>query len=116
MRFPVKPEGSAIPPSAGLSRGAGRRYCFGYHALFPRRCGGGQPVNPLAESKATITESAIVEELTRGVRAGDFARKYVDDVRAEFYERHLAGAGGLEIVHDFSVAMDCLLKAIFRYA
>ena len=73
-------------------------------------------MNLLVEPKAIITESAIIEELARGARAGDFARKYVDDVRTELYQRHLAGAGGLEIVHDFSAAMDRLLKAIFCYA
>ncbi|MBV8056269.1 MAG: [protein-PII] uridylyltransferase, partial [Deltaproteobacteria bacterium] len=73
-------------------------------------------MNQLAESKTIITESAIVEELARGARAGDFARIYVDGVRAELCQRHLAGAGGLEIVHDFSAAMDRLLKAIFGYA
>ena len=69
-----------------------------------------------AESKTAITESAIVDKLVEGARPGDFARDYVDGVRAELYQRHLAGAGGLEIVHDFSAAMDRLLKAIFRYA
>src|SRR5215471_10236074 len=102
MRFPVEPARSAVSPSTGLSRGAGERHCSSYYTLFPCRCGGGQPLNLLVESKAIITESAIVEELARGVRAGDIARKYVDDARAELYQRHLAGAGGLEIVHDFS--------------
>ena len=73
-------------------------------------------MNLLVEPKAIITESAIIEELARGARAGDFARKYVDDVRTELCQRHLAGAGGLEIVHDFSAAMDRLLKAIFCHA
>ena len=73
-------------------------------------------MNPPREAKANIPESAIVEELTRGARAGDFARKYVEGVRTELFERHLSGAGGLEIVHEFSAATDRLLKAIFRYA
>jgi [protein-PII] uridylyltransferase len=70
----------------------------------------------LAEARSSTTESAIVEQLLGGTRPGDFAREYVDGVRAELYQRHLAGAGGLEIVHDFSAAMDRLLKAVFRYA
>ena len=73
-------------------------------------------MNLPAESKATITEPAIAEELARGARAGDFAREYVEGVRAELCQRHLAGAGGLEIVRDFSAAMDRLLKGIFRHA
>jgi hypothetical protein len=51
----------------------------------------------------------IVEQLQSGARAGDLAREYIDRVRAELFSRHLAGAGGLEIVHDFAAAMDCLL-------
>ena len=73
-------------------------------------------MNVTAESKAGIAESAIVEDLARGARAGDLARRYVDNVRDELLRRHLAGAGGLEVVHDFSAAMDRLLRAIFQYA
>jgi len=68
------------------------------------------------QAQAPATEAAIVEELQRGTRAGDFAREYVDGVRTALFQRHLAGAGGLEIVHDFSAAMDRLLQAIYRYA
>ena len=73
-------------------------------------------MNLANEAKAYTTESAIVERLQSGARAGDFAREYVDGVRAKLFQRHLAGAGGLEIVRDFATAMDRLLKAIFRYA
>ncbi len=73
-------------------------------------------MNPAAGAIACATESAIVEQLQSGTRAGDCARAYVDGVRAELMQRHLAGAGGLEIVRAFSAAMDRLLKAIFRYA
>src|SRR5262249_53288742 len=38
------------------------------------------------------------------------------NTRAELFQRHSAGAGGLEIVHDFAAAMDRLLRAIFSYA
>jgi [protein-PII] uridylyltransferase len=69
-----------------------------------------------ADSKSEIAEAAILERLHDGARAGDVARDYVDGVRANLFQRHLGGAGGLEIVHDFSAAMDGLLKAIFRYA
>jgi [protein-PII] uridylyltransferase len=73
-------------------------------------------VNLDSDSKAEISESIILERLHDGARAGDVARDYVDGVRANLFQRHLGGGGGLEIVHDFSAAMDGLLKAIFRYA
>ena len=73
-------------------------------------------MNPASDPTAYSSESAIIEQLQGGARPGDFAREYVDHVRAELLQRHQAGAGGLEIVHDFAAAMDRLLKAIFRYA
>jgi [protein-PII] uridylyltransferase len=73
-------------------------------------------VNLPPDSMATLDESQIVEQLAHATRLSDFARQYVEEARAELYQRHLAGAGGLEIVHDFSAAMDRLLQAIFRHA
>jgi [protein-PII] uridylyltransferase len=73
-------------------------------------------VNPAFEATTYSTEAAILEQLQRGTRPGDFAREYLDRVRAGLFQRHQAGAGGLEIVRDFAAAMDRLLKAIFRYA
>ncbi|MBV8774141.1 MAG: [protein-PII] uridylyltransferase [Deltaproteobacteria bacterium] len=70
----------------------------------------------LAPQATRYSESAIIEQLQGGARPGDFAREYVDRVRVALFQRHQAGAGGLEIVHDFAAAMDCLLRAIFRYA
>jgi len=72
---------------------------------------GGQP----AETGA-IDESALREELHRGTRPGELARRHVEEVRDRLFQRHLAGAGGLELVREFSAAMDLLIKAIYRYA
>ncbi|HKV56388.1 MAG TPA: [protein-PII] uridylyltransferase [Candidatus Binataceae bacterium] len=58
----------------------------------------------------------MLEELGRGVRAGVFARQYVDEIREELFQRHLEGAGGVEIVRDFSTAMDRLLRTLYAHA
>src|SRR5262249_56913255 len=78
--------------------------------------GGRKPMTLPADAKACTTEPAIREELARGARGGEFARRYVEAVRNELFQRHLAGAGGLEIVHDFSAAVDRVLVGIFVYA
>ncbi|HVN91246.1 MAG TPA: [protein-PII] uridylyltransferase [Candidatus Binataceae bacterium] len=41
-------------------------------------------------------------------------REYLNRVRAELFERHRAGASGNEIVHDFTAAVDTLVRALFR--
>ena len=51
-----------------------------------------------------------------GAKPGALARQFLDSVRAELFRRHVAGAGGLEIVHEFSTALDHLLRALYRYA
>ena len=61
-------------------------------------------------------EAALLDEFRRNGRAGAIAREHLDTVRAELFERHLAGAGGLEIVRDFTAAVDDLLRALFRFA
>ncbi len=61
-------------------------------------------------------EAALLDEFRRNGRAGAIAREHLDIVRAELFERHLAGAGGLEIVRDFTAAVDDLLRALFRFA
>jgi len=73
-------------------------------------------VNAPPQAEAAEIESAIVQALLAGTRPGDLAREYVKSKRAELFERHQAGAGGLEIVHDFAAAMDRLLGALFTYA
>ena len=42
-------------------------------------------------------------------------REYLDRVRAELFARHRAGAGGREIVHDLTAAVDQLVRALHRH-
>jgi [protein-PII] uridylyltransferase len=61
-------------------------------------------------------EAALVEEFD-GTRApGPIARAYLEAVRESLMERHRAGAGGTEIVREFTAAADRLLRALFRFA
>ncbi|MFZ0889393.1 MAG: [protein-PII] uridylyltransferase, partial [Candidatus Binataceae bacterium] len=47
---------------------------------------------------------------------GIVSRNYLESVRAELYERHLKGMSGTELVREFTVALDHLIRALFRYA
>jgi [protein-PII] uridylyltransferase len=76
----------------------------------------GSPEPAAAGGNLPRDEGTMLLELERGMRAGDFARRYIDEVRAELLQRHLAGAGGLEIVRAFAEAMDHLLRTLFRFA
>ena len=41
---------------------------------------------------------------------------HLQEVRAALFERHRAGAGGIEIVHALTAAVDDLMRALYRYA
>jgi [protein-PII] uridylyltransferase len=74
--------------------------------------GAGQAVRAFAPRD----EAALLAEMEGGARPGALAREYLDEVRGELFRRHREGAGGLEIVREFTAAMDNLLRAIYRYA
>jgi [protein-PII] uridylyltransferase len=61
-------------------------------------------------------EAALLAALERGQAPGALARDHLETVRAELFQRHLGGAGGLEIVHDFTTAVDHLLCALYHFA
>ncbi len=61
-------------------------------------------------------ESALLADLVRGDSAGRIAGDYLRQVREALFVRHQAGAGGREIVKDYTVAMDRLMRAIYRFA
>ena len=61
-------------------------------------------------------EAELLDEFARGAKPGALARQYLDTVRTELFRRHVAGAGGLEIVREFTTALDHLLRALYRYA
>jgi len=61
-------------------------------------------------------EAALSAELQARRTPGATARAYLESVRAELFQRHLAGASGTEIVAALTQAMDDLIRALFRYA
>jgi [protein-PII] uridylyltransferase len=74
-----------------------------------------------AENSATAPGSprgadALLDRFTSGKSPGADARAYLDSVRRELADRHFAGASGTEIVAAMTLAMDDLVRALFRYA
>jgi [protein-PII] uridylyltransferase len=61
-------------------------------------------------------ETGLLADLQRTRKPGVIARAHLAEVRAATFERHLAGAGGIEIVHALTAAVDDLMRALFRYA
>ncbi|MGH7813997.1 MAG: [protein-PII] uridylyltransferase [Candidatus Binataceae bacterium] len=61
-------------------------------------------------------EAGLLAEFAAGTRPGTAARECLEAVRAELFERHIAGGGGEEIVRAMTAAMDDLVRALFRYA
>ena len=61
-------------------------------------------------------EDLLLEEMQRTLAPGLVGREHLDQVRAELWQRHQAGAGGLEIVHDYTETVDELIRALYRYA
>ena len=78
----------------------------------------GQTADQAATPAATPLrgEAALLAELQAHRTPGVTTRAYLESVRAELYQRHLAGASGTEIVTASTQAMDDLIKALFRYA
>ncbi len=74
-----------------------------------------QTAAPAAQTKLR-GEAALLAELQAHRTPGVTARAYLESVRAELYQRHLAGASGTEIVTASTQAMDDLVRALFRYA
>ncbi len=68
---------------------------------------------PLAYAR---DEAALLTEFGATGQPGAGARAYIEAVRLELYERHLAGASGTEVVREFTAAVDRLLRALYVYA
>ena len=62
------------------------------------------------------SDDALFQEFERGRKPGELTRAYLDSVREELHERHLAGASGSEVVMGMTTATDALMRALFRYA
>jgi len=61
-------------------------------------------------------EEALVQEFASARTPGQSARLYLESVREELRQLHLAGASGSEVVRLYTAAVDDLLRALFRYA
>ena len=70
----------------------------------------------LAPVPALRDEAALAAELERTRTPGVVARAHLEAVRAAMFERHRAGAGGIEIVRALTAAVDDLMRALYRYA
>ena len=75
-----------------------------------------QPAIATPAAPAIHDEAALLAELQRTRTPGVIARAHLTSVRAAMFERHRAGAGGLEVVHAMTAAVDDLMRALFRYA
>jgi [protein-PII] uridylyltransferase len=75
-----------------------------------------EPALPTTPVAALLDAAALEAEFKRTRKPGAVARAHLDAVRAALYERHRAGAGGIEIVRSLTAAVDDLMRALFRYA
>ncbi|HEY6419242.1 MAG TPA: nucleotidyltransferase domain-containing protein, partial [Candidatus Binataceae bacterium] len=77
---------------------------------------GARPTALPAADKIPRGEDALLREFERSRTPGKTARAYLDMMREELAERHFAGASGSEIVQGCTLAMDDLMRALYRYA
>jgi [protein-PII] uridylyltransferase len=61
-------------------------------------------------------EDSLYAEFESGRRPGQAARGWLEAVREELARRHFAGAGGIEIVREYTGCVDRMVRALFRYA
>ena len=78
----------------------------------------GTPAAAAGEAIArTVTdEPGLCAAMKSGERPGAVAREHFERAREQLFQRHLAGAGGLEISRELTAAADALMRALFRYA
>ena len=70
----------------------------------------------MAELTTARDEESIYAEFRSAERPGQAARAWLDAVRKELAARHFAGAGGMEIVREYTGCIDRLVRALYRYA
>ncbi|HEX3409293.1 MAG TPA: [protein-PII] uridylyltransferase, partial [Candidatus Binataceae bacterium] len=61
-------------------------------------------------------EAGLAAEFERTRTPGVIARAHLDRARALLFERHRAGATGIEIVRALTAAVDDLMRALYHYA
>ena len=70
----------------------------------------------MAEPTTARDEDSLYAEFRSAERPGQAARAWLDAVRKELAARHFAGAGGMEIVREYTGCIDRLVRALYRYA
>src|SRR5262249_46626185 len=127
VRVPVQSRRGRAPRLGALPAGAGRGHRRGRGPVFQGRRRSGQSVNeepvvvsgasPLvAPSAAARDEDSLYAEFQGGGRPGQATRAWLDAVRDELARRHFSGAGGMEIVREYTGCVDRMVRALYRYA
>jgi [protein-PII] uridylyltransferase len=70
----------------------------------------------MAASALARDEDSLYLEFSRGGRPGMIARTWLEAVREELARRHFAGAGGMEIVREYTGCVDRMMRALYRHA
>lgn len=70
----------------------------------------------ISSSAVARDENSLYEEFQRCGQPGQVARGWLKSVREELAVRHFAGAGGMEIVREYTGCVDRLVRALYRYA
>ncbi len=61
-------------------------------------------------------EAALLRAFEDSRAPGKIARAYLDAIRENVAARHFAGASGTEVVHEYTAAVDDMMRALFLYA
>jgi [protein-PII] uridylyltransferase len=69
-----------------------------------------------ALSTVARDENSLYSEFLDGGRPGQATRAWLGAVREELARRHFSGAGGMEIVREYTGCVDRVVRALYRYA
>ena len=69
-----------------------------------------------ASSTVARDENSLYSEFLDGGRPGQATRAWLGAVREELARRHFSGAGGMEIVREYTGCVDRMVRALYRYA
>jgi [protein-PII] uridylyltransferase len=70
----------------------------------------------VAAAAVARDEDSLYAEFQSEGRPGQAARAWLDAVREDLARRHFAGAGGMEIVREYTACLDRMVRALYRYA
>ena len=97
---------------AKLSGRAGRIALFGYSKVRRVEYGGEDSLNELVMDAVAIS-LALLKDAQGEQNLKALARKYIADGRRCLFERHRAGADGLEVASAWSTVIDHLIRHLF---